>query len=138
MARRPKMLIVTTGEDLSLGLFYDPKNTKLVEPVHMSYMSSGEELTSVFQTNFDYVYFRDPFNDKSVVQNDARATTDKVLKKYVSAYMIDGISGYSDTLFEDKWHQYQLFSRYMPRTKLLESRDVSGNGKQLVKKRISS
>jgi hypothetical protein len=133
---KSNILIVSTAADFSLELFYKSECQKLINPVTINYNASDEEVETLLKYDFDFVYFRDPFNDNSINQKTARANTDKILKHYQSAYKVDGISKYEDMLFEDKWTQYQLFKELMPETRLLRSLDIAPG--TFVKKRISA
>jgi hypothetical protein len=130
-----KILLVTTHKDISRRLFFD-KNTSLVEPTALTYSTPHEELQKIFQQDFDFIYFRDPFNDDSLRLKIAQTTTSKILSRYPHAYKVDRILSYEDMLFEDKWNQYKIFSRLMPQTNLLKSIDQIDSS--FVKKRVSA
>jgi hypothetical protein len=130
-----RMLIVTTAKDFSLELFQNQESSDLIKPSVVYFDNIDEK---VIEQNYDYLYFRDPFNDPSISELAAQETTKEVLEKVRAAYSIDGIASYDDLLFEDKWRQYQLFGELMPRTKPLDSLDEVDFDKELIKKRTSS
>lgn len=134
---KPRLSIITTKADVSLDLFYGSKAAGLIEPKHIFYDSNqdGEQTPS---TGFQYIYFRDPFNDSDLNIDTARKTFNKIIKKYPRAYILDGLKSFESMLFEDKWNQYELFKAVMPRTNLLKDHQTVDYSKNLVKKRISA
>ncbi len=133
----PKILLVTTSADFSLPLFFAEESTRLIRPTSIDYNSPDKKLDEIFRDDFDYVYFRDPFNDKAIPDKLIRKNTDRILRRYQLAYKVDGITSYEDMLFEDKWRQYRAFSNFMPHTELLSSLDIPNLGSKFIKERIS-
>ncbi len=138
MAANSRILLVSTDADLSLDLFYAKESISLIRPFTIKYQASDEELNKIFQNEFDYIYFRDPFNDQNISQQLARQNSDKIFERYRSVYKVDGIQGYEDMLFEDKWIQYKKFKQFMPKSSLLDSLDISWPKERFIKKRISA
>lgn len=138
MLTKPRILIVSTADDVSLRLFYRDDSTQLLDPSVIYYNASNDAINKVLQQDYQYVYFRDPFNDKNTLQYIAQNTTDRVLESCRSAYFVDHITSYDDLFFEDKWRQYKLFPDLMPLTELLISLDSINLQKHFIKKRISS
>ena len=136
MSARSNVLIVSTDADFSLELFYTSECRELLEPVTINYNASDEEVKNLLKCDFDFLYLRDPFNDRSIDQKTAIVNTKNILNRYQNAYRVDGINRYKDMLFEDKWTQYGLFKEFMPETNLLSSLEVVPG--TFVKKRISA
>jgi hypothetical protein len=136
VVRKPSLLLVTTGADLSLELFKTAESSKLIEPHLVHYNASEAEINKSLKPNCNFVYFRDPFNDSSVSLKTAQKNTGIILEHYKSARKVDSVSSYNDMLFEDKWRQYELFYKFMPRMKILNSLEIPAG--KFVKKRISS
>jgi glutathione synthase/RimK-type ligase-like ATP-grasp enzyme len=138
MITRPRILLVSTADDVSLKLFYSADSSQLLDPSVIYYNASDDEINKALQQDYQFIYFRDPFNDKDVAQYVAQNTTDKIIEAYPSAYFVDHITSYDDLFFEDKWRQYKLFPEFMPLTELLTSTDSIDFKKHFIKKRISS
>lgn len=133
-----KILLISTDKDFSLELFCSPESSRLLEPYVVKYNTTVTELSKILNKPFDYIYFRDPFNDSTISGEIAHKTTQWVLEKYKDAYSVDKIGSYQDMLFEDKWRQYQLISDFMPPTEILTPFDLENPDGKIIKKRISS
>ncbi|HLG90704.1 MAG TPA: hypothetical protein VI336_00865 [Candidatus Saccharimonadales bacterium] len=134
---KPRMFIVSTNADFSLSLYNAAESRKLIEPHSVMFNASEGALDRVMQNDFQYLYFRDPFNEDDDSRKIARANTSKLLRRYRSAYMVDGIKNFDDLLFEDKWKQYRALSKFMPPTKILTVlREPDRNS--FIKRRISA
>ena len=132
------MLLVSTKADLSLPLFFREDSTSLIKSTSLLYDSESKELEELFNYDFSYIYFRDPFNDETVDQKNAKRLIELLFDHYGSAYYLDGISSYEDMLLEDKWEQYKLFGDLMPSTELLSKVNTLKKDKIIIKKRISA
>jgi glutathione synthase/RimK-type ligase-like ATP-grasp enzyme len=132
------MLLVSTDDDRALSLFYSEPSLELIEPLTVRYDASPNEIYKILQQEFQYIYFRDPFNDSSISQDLAKDNTKKILNSGASAYIVDHISSYNDLKFEDKWRQYNMFADYMPSTEILNSNMVIDFKTKIIKKRFSS
>lgn len=128
------LLLVTTHKDSSARLFRDTD----VETTILKYDADAVDLQTILTQPYDFVYFRDPFNDPSLELSRTKSLIEQIAHAHEGAYFIDSVSGYDDMLFEDKWHQYQRFSHLMPETTLLSSFKQVGDDAFFVKKRISS
>lgn len=137
MPKPSSMLIITTNADFSARLFFQGQAAGLIRAQAIDYNATPDELRRILRGDFKFLYLRDPFNDVKASVTTIKNITQKILSRFKDAYKVDGISSYDDLLFEDKWRQYQLFSRFMPKTELLDSLDGVDFTKQLIKKRIS-
>jgi len=86
---------------------------------------------------YDYIYFKDPFN-YSYTKENIEDKFEIVMKNLGSSYLIDNLKNINDVYLEDKWHQYQLFNELMPQTRLLTNLQEINNPGSITKKRISS
>lgn len=132
--RKRKLLFVTTRTDISAQLF---DNSKL-EATQITYDADAVRLQNALKQSYDFVYFRDPFNDTSLNVPYVQKVIEQGVQACQGAYFVDGVMHYDDMLFEDKWLQYQRFSDFMPQTELLHSFAQAGDHTQFIKKRISS
>jgi len=135
---KPRLLIVTTTADLSLPLFFHLSDDNLMDVSFIFYDMPIDGLESIVRKGFEFVYFRDPFNDLTISQPHAKRLTEAIIDNLRTAYKVDKISSYDDMMFEDKWHQYNLFGDLMPQTELPSSFDDVNFDTQLLKKRISA
>jgi hypothetical protein len=138
MPAKPKMLLVSTINDPSLMLFENEEASKLIEPYFINYDASDGSINDTLKHNYSYVYFRDPFNDPGISQVAVQRNIETISSKLSAAYFVDHVSSYKQALFEDKWLQYKSLSKYMPKTRILESKDEIDYVKYFIKKRISS
>lgn len=133
-----RILIVTTKDDISLSLFYAPEAAKLIEPYHIFYDSPDGDIQAILKQDFQFIYFRDPFNDVNLPKIIAKKTFATINNNYPDAYIVDGLTAFEDLFFEDKWKQYVMFRQFMPTTKILQSPETLNFEAGYVKKRISS
>lgn len=85
---------------------------------------------------YETIYLRDPFNDLNILPY-AQKNVEKALEVFSFSKSIDNITTYEQMEFlEDKYHQFMLYSDYMPNT-FLPSAGIFCEGKHLAKKRIS-
>lgn len=134
----PQMLIITTNKDVSLPLFGLAESQQLIEPVIISYAAPLSPDTTVLQATYPFVYFRDPFNDPAVSQGTVQQIVQTIFERYPLARYVDHLTSYQDLLLEDKWKQYQLFSDFMPPTRVLQANERIDFTTEIVKGRISS
>lgn len=92
---------------------------------------------------YDTLYIRSYFGQESLMPQaflaEINALVERAVRANPSIQYIDGISTVEAVLaFEDKWHQYGLFSDYMPKTELLSSVDMVNFTRPVYKKRLSS
>jgi len=131
------MLIITTANDLSLPLFL---TDDIKQKIGIDTCFFHEETFCIekkmLSQNYDYIYFRDPFNCPYDEEN-IKEKFSVVMKNKEESYIVDNLKDLDDVYFEDKWKQYQLFPEFMPSTKIL-SRSDEINDSCIVKKRISS
>ena len=123
-----RWLIVTTKSDLSISYF--SRDMAIVGVVIY-----GEPLP--LASEYDVIYFRDPFNSGAYDKKMIRDTVEKVVARYPEAYFVDGIKRYDDLLIEDKWRQYEKLKTFMPPTRLLRDKSEL-RGEKIAKKRISA
>ena len=125
-----KMLLVTTGRDLSVSFF------KSIANVQCDVAEFGKGLPLSLLDTYDIVYFRDPFVVSGYSLSATKRTISDIHARYPHSYYIDRVESLTDILFEDKWLQYQYYRQYMPLTAQV------GEGKlaqgMIAKKRISS
>lgn len=123
-----RWLIVTTESDLSIPYFSE-------NMAHVDVVVYGSPLP--IASEYEVVYFRDPFNSGSYDKKTIQDTVEKVVARYPKAYFVDGIKSYDDLLIEDKWRQYEKLEAFMPSTSLLKNKNDL-HGKKIAKKRISA
>lgn len=128
-----KLLIITTNEDRSEHLFVHEKLQIDIAHYHSELLSRTDELAE-----YDYVYFRDPFNTELYDLDEIGAIMKSVCTNNPDAYYFDSTETLEDALLEDKWRQAELFSSLMPHTELVEDFSKIDFERQFVKKRISS
>jgi hypothetical protein len=88
-------------------------------------------------TNYDFVYLRDPFNNKKLSSVEIRKKIGIILKSVNKSYFVDNIKNVKAVFFEDKWLQYCEFKEFMPKTILIKDFSKKNNN-FIFKKRISS
>lgn len=128
-----KLLIITTINDLSIPLFLTPQVKERIS-VDIFFYKQDFKIDQFY----DYIYFRDPFTDEEFNLPELEEKVGKILVQNNKSYIIDSIKSFADILFEDKWVQYQLFSKFMPSTELLTNREKVDDPQYITKKRISS
>jgi glutathione synthase/RimK-type ligase-like ATP-grasp enzyme len=138
MLEIPKILIVSTDADISLSMFRQSDVSTLINPDFINYDIAVTSETCILESNYNYVYFRDPFNDGDISHKLVKQATEIIVDKFKSAYFVDSVLSFNGLLFEDKWLQYRQLSKYMPKSELLQSIDLSKSEKYFIKKRISS
>jgi glutathione synthase/RimK-type ligase-like ATP-grasp enzyme len=138
MKSTPKMLIVTSDDDPSIRLFEREAAAVLVKPIVVHYNTSPTNLARVLDDDYQYVYFRDPFNSSSVTHEVARTVSNSVSLHMSSAYYVDAVKSLDNMLFEDKWIQYTTLPELMPYTEITQSIKDLDTSKYFIKKRISS
>lgn len=134
---QPRMLIVSTDDDPSLSLFETEEAKSLISPDFYSYANKDE----LKNKDYQFVYFRDPFNSSNVSISTAKQTTTKIIDQIPDAYFVDNIRSFNEMFIEDKFEQYKLFAELMPKTEILSSiKNLEDSIYQthIIKKRISS
>jgi len=130
------MLLITNIDDLSLPLYVTQSMQKKVS---VDFYFFGENVSDLKQklllNTYDYIYFGYPF--RALTKKEINSLLNTVLTNKKNAYIIDNLKTISDIYFEDKWHQYQIFSAFMPKTKLLQSIADADNKMSITKERIS-
>lgn len=133
-----KILIITTVADLSVPLFLTQAIADKIRPDFFFFHESTGALKEKLTANqYQYIYIRDPFN-YSFNEPDIKEKIEVILNNRGDTYLVDNIESLDDVYFEDKWHQYQLFSEFMPKTEILENTKDADRENIIVKKRISS
>lgn len=134
-----KILIVTTNKDSSLPNLRAAALRMDFQVEAVYYDDPLNELTLVAEnTQFDYVYFRDPFNVGTFATDVIRRAVAKIYQLQPTAQYIDNTKTYDDILIEDKWLQYQRLSQFMPHTELLLAAEQFKDGRHIAKERLSS
>jgi hypothetical protein len=127
-------LVISVSTDSSLellGAFADvivldtdplPPILKRYETLYIrSHFSRPSLLPQVFHTEIESIVQRAVYVNPNVTYIDAMSTVDAIVD------------------FEDKWHQYEIFKEYMPKTQLLDTTQNTAFFKRPVfKKRLSS
>lgn len=131
-----RLLIMTTAADLSLPLLRAPSSAIGIEVSHIMFDDSLSDVLAD-DSNYDFIYFRDPFNDDSINQKIARSNVADLLARWPSAYSVDTIAGYDDLLIEDKLEQAKIYAELMPESRPFAT-DLFEAGKEIIKKRISA
>lgn len=130
--------MATTVADLSIPLFLTQKiQQKIMVDFCFFHETVNEIKKKLLSKDYDFIYIRDPFNYVYDIQ-DITEKINLIIKNKGNTYLIDKIQTLDDVFFEDKWHQYQLFSEFMPKTELLTRLNQVDNPKSITKKRISS
>ena len=93
---------------------------------------------------YDTLYIRSHFGQSSTLPQVFRTEIENIVKRATqenpNIKFIDGVNSVDKILsIEDKWRQYDTYSVFMPKTKLLaEDLDVSGFDTPIYKNRLSS
>lgn len=131
-----KMLLMTGLNDLSIPLYLTNELQAIIDIDFYFFHEDPIYLRNRLTNNtYDYIYFGYHFRD--INKEASSELLNVVLKNKKSAYVIDSIKTIEDIYFEDKWLQYQYFSKFMPKTQLLNSLSDSNNDKYITKERIS-
>jgi glutathione synthase/RimK-type ligase-like ATP-grasp enzyme len=131
-----KLLIITTEADISLSLFLGTKIKKMIDINVIYYDSDFKKIVNKIK-NYDFVYLRDPFNNKKLSSVEIRKKLSIILKSVNKSYFVDNIKNVKAVFFEDKWLQYCEFKEFMPKTILIKDFSKKNNN-FIFKKRISS
>lgn len=135
MIEQGRILIITTHNDVSLDYFIGSPGLKTDV---LFYDDSLPRIKETLQNKYDYVYFRDPFNENGWQADRIALIADYVSSHQPQAYYVDKAQSYDDFLIEDKWRQYQLFADLMPVTSQITSFESIDYDTHLLKRRISS
>ncbi len=131
-----KMLLITNIDDLSLSLYVTQSMQKKVSVDFYFFDENISDLKQKLLLNtYDYIYFGYPF--RVLTKKEINSLLKTVLANKKEAYIIDNLKTIDDIYFEDKWHQYQIFSAFMPKTQLLQLTTDSDNEMYITKERIS-
>lgn len=132
------MLIITTVNDLSLPLFLTQKIQKKLKIDFCFFHENTREIKEKLTSNkYNYIYIRDPFNDIFDKKN-IEEKLNIIIRNQKDSNIVDNLKKIGDIYLEDKWRQYQLFSEFMPKTKILKNIKDVDNTSFIAKKRISS
>lgn len=133
-----KMLIITTVNDLAVPLFLVQRIQKKLQIDFCFFHETTNIIKEkIISNNYRYIYIRDPFNyvfDK----DNIKEKFDIIMSNSKNGHIIDNLSELNDIYLEDKWKQYQLFSKFMPKTRVLTSSEEADDDNFITKKRISS
>jgi glutathione synthase/RimK-type ligase-like ATP-grasp enzyme len=91
----------------------------------------------VTKRNFDIVYIRDPFNTAHLTLESIKPRVELMKTSHPGAYFVDHVDDIEGVLIEDKWHQYERWGAWMPKT-YLGGRAMGTEGPVIAKKRISA
>ena len=129
-----KHLVISVSVESSLELLGQHADIILLDK------ESSFEIKDFYET----VYIRSHFSTPALqpLQFDAaiKSIVEQVLHVNPEVKFIDQMStAAAITAFEDKWHQYELFSEFMPHTELLNATNPPGSTDQAIyKRRLSS
>ena len=137
MMAKQNFLIVTTDNDVSLNLFFSDRITTHFNILTVQYGEDGY-LNRISQFKPDSIYFRDPFTSATYDSRTVQQTISTIYKQYPDVTYVDDTKEFADILFEDKWEQYRIFSDIMPKTTLYSPQSKFIEGRNILKKRISS
>jgi glutathione synthase/RimK-type ligase-like ATP-grasp enzyme len=135
---KPKFLLVTTDQDLSLPYFLDDDVTKLFDVVVVDYDDDLEQFKSKTDPLFDVIYLRDPFNKGDFNLDNLQLKVDYLANQQTEAKYVDSAKNLQDLLFEDKFSQYGLLSEFMPKTEQLLEASQFEDDRHIIKKSISA
>ena len=134
-----KILLLTTIDDWSTPLFFSQEIQSKFQVDMFLYHEDTAALTKLLtEQSYDIIYPRDPFNSGSYELSNIKEKITTLLAGSGDAYIVDSITSFEDVLFEDKWKQYETYREFMPKTKLLESKEETDDPNVITKKRISS
>lgn len=132
------LILITTLKDTSFPLFFTQavQEKLTIKPILIT--EDSQTISNVLQnTQYKWVYIRDPFNDKFTISQ----IKEKLSTIFQSAHpgtIIDGLNSVDDVFFEDKWIQYQSLKQFMPDTQIVTNPADLNFDTQFVKKRLSS
>lgn len=127
-------LVISVSLDSSIGLLESYADMILLDK---------NELANI-ATTYDTVYIRSHFGHPSMspqtYRNKIEDILDKAKRSNSKVKFIDGMDNVDALVsFEDKWQQYKLFGKFMPRTVLYtDDTDSSTFSYPVYKKRLSS
>lgn len=133
------ILIITTHKDSSLNHIVSAADSIGDESSVAYYNRLTDGIDGIdFSSQYDTIYFRDPFNTVGFDTSEIKLAIDLVAERYPQARYIDNVKSYDDFMIEDKWQQYRLLSEYMPKTDLLDDVLTFHDGDHIAKPRLSS
>lgn len=131
-----KILIVTNVNDLSISLFLTQKIQEIIDVDFYFFYEGSEDLKKKLVSNtYDFIYFGYPFRETDA--KSLESLFNVITKHAKDAYIIDNLTKLDDLYFEDKWIQYQIFSQFMPETKLLSNIEEADKPLHITKERVS-
>ncbi len=134
MMRVMKNLVIAVSPDSSLELLGAYADVVVLD----------KEQIKASDTFYDTVYIRSHFSQPSTLPQNFRSKIDLLVEsaKRVNpdVKFIDGMDSVDAIVaFEDKWHQYEIFSEFMPRTELYDTdTDTASFTRPVYKNRLSS
>ncbi len=132
-----RIALITTKSDKSATLFISEVNKKWFHFLFIDYSIDNERFSSqLVDFNPDLLYLRDPFNTLNYSLGNIQNKVE--ICKSINANYIDQTSDIEDLLFEDKWVQYQKFSKYQAKTELFVDKASFKSERFIYKPRISS
>ena len=128
-----KHLVISVSPDSSLSLL-----TKYTDIILLDEQPIAEVTLS-----YDSIYIRSHFSKAEtmpqIFRNEIKNLVKQARRLNPNITFIDQMDIVDEIVdFEDKWHQYQLFSDLMPNTELLEGANVSSFKRPIYKNRLSS
>jgi hypothetical protein len=131
-----KLLIVTAINDLSIPLFLTQQLQRRIDIDFYFFHEGCDELNKKLLSNsYDAIYIG--YHFRFLNKKDFTKQFKIILKNLKTAYIIDNLQTVDDVYFEDKWTQYQTFSEFMPKTRLLTNIKDANNSNYITKERIS-
>lgn len=129
-----KNLVIAVSPDSSLELLGSFADVVVLD----------KDLNQVSNAAYDTLYIRSHFSQPSTLPHNFRGEIDSLVQraKHMNPKVrfIDSMDDVDSIVaFEDKWHQYKIFGKFMPRTELYDgSTDIFSFEHPIYKNRLSS
>tara|TARA_B100000678_G_scaffold9000_1_gene7470 strand:- start:1442 stop:2404 length:963 start_codon:yes stop_codon:yes gene_type:complete len=124
IAVSPNSSLELLGKYADIILLDEQKNSQLVHPYKSVYIRSHFSRPDLMPQKF---------------LNEIESLVEQAHHLNPHTTFVDGMSTVDEIVtFEDKWHQYQLFTELMPHTELLEQSNLASFVKPIFKNRLSS
>ena len=128
-----KHLVISVSPDSSLNLLGKFADLILLDE------QSKTEVTQSYDSLYIRSHFSKPDTMPQVFHNEINNLVKQAKQLNLEITFIDSLDTVDEIVaFEDKWHQYQLFSDLMPNTELFDRADLSRFRKPIFKNRLSS
>ena len=126
-------LVVTVSPESSVDLLSKHADIILLDQVNVT------KVLSIYKS----IYVRSHFSKAELQPQNFQDTITAIVSRAKSLnpniHVVDGMDTVEKIIgFEDKWNQYQIYSEFMPQTRVLNTKNNTNSQKFIYKKRLSS